>query len=103
MHLQIVLRQRRIQPRSWSRLVLSSLLTHVYPVEVVLSDEEEVLTFIQNVTIEGEVAGGSFNNLTACIDESVVDNNATETLHSWHAARNFAMRRAVSSECSRIA
>ena len=66
---------------SWSRLVLSSLLTHAYPVEVVLSDEEEVLTFLQNATIESEVAV-SFDDLNACINKSVTDGNATETLRS---------------------
>jgi len=53
-------------------------VSSVSTVGVVRSDV--VLTFTQDVTIiESEVAG-SFNNLTACIDEIVVDGNATVTL-----------------------
>ena len=57
-------------------------VSSVSTVDVVLSDEEQVLAFIQDVTIiESEVAG-LFNDLTACINENVVDGNATVTLRS---------------------
>ena len=56
-------------------------VSSVSTVEVLQSNEEEALTFFQDVTIESEVAV-SFDDLIACIDESVVDNNATETLRS---------------------
>ena len=57
-------------------------VSSVSTVDVVRSVEEEVLTFTQEVTIiESEVAV-SCNNITACIDESVMDGNATETLRS---------------------
>ena len=57
-------------------------VSSVSTVGVVRSDEEEVLTFTQNVTIFKSEVAGSFNDLTACIDESVVDGNATVTLRS---------------------
>jgi hypothetical protein len=42
---------------------------------------DEVLTFLQNATIESEVAV-SFDDLNACINKRVTDGNATETLRS---------------------
>jgi len=47
-----------------------------------VTDDEEVLIFFQNVTIESDVASGSFDDLSECINKSVMDNNATDTLRS---------------------
>ena len=56
-------------------------VSSVSTVKVLPSNEEEAQTFFQDVTIESEVAV-SFDALNACINKSVVDNNATETLRS---------------------
>ena len=57
-------------------------VSSVSTVAVVRSVEEEVLTFTQDVTIIESEVTESFNNLTACINKSVMDGSATETLRS---------------------